>query len=64
MIEAQLFEALGRKQVQLEEIIQNYSNLVAIVRGIKDGSVDLARLTIAPNGIWTLAPENPKEQAG
>lgn len=57
MTEAQAFESLGRKQAQLEEVVQNYSNLVAIVRGIKDGSVSIDRLTIADNGIWTLEPE-------
>lgn len=63
MTEPQFFELLGRKQAQLEEVVQNYSNLVAVLRGIKEGSVSLDRLTITPEGIWSLAPAIAKEEA-
>lgn len=63
MNEAQLFELLGRKQAKLEEVVANYSHLVAILRGIKDGSVSLDRLAIDESGIWTLSPVIAKEDA-
>ena len=56
MTEAQMYELLGRKQAALEELTSNYQNLLVIVRGIKDGSVSLDRLTIPDNGLWTLSP--------
>ncbi len=58
MNESQLYELLGRKQAKLDEVVTNYANLLAIVRGIKDGSIDVDRLTIADDGIWTLIPKN------
>lgn len=61
MTEPQLYELLGRKQAAIEELAANYGNLVAIVRGIKAGTVSLERLTIADDGIWTLAPAIAKD---
>ena len=65
MTEAQVFEKIGRLQVQYDELLANYQTLVEINRGIKAGTISLDRLTIEDNGIWTLAPAvaNPEEQA-
>lgn len=60
MNEAQLYELLGRKQAQIESLVDNYQKLVAIVRAIKDGSIDMERFSVADNGVWTLGPEIQK----
>lgn len=63
MNEAQMFELLGRKQAQLEEVVKNYGNLIAIVRGIIAGSIAPDRLTIAADGTWSLAPAPVSDNA-
>lgn len=59
MNESQLYELLGRKQAQIEQLTGDYIKAIAVLREIKDGSLDLERLTINDNGTWSLsAPIN------
>ena len=55
MTEPQLFETIGRLQISYNELHGNYVALVAVLRGIKDGSVVLDRLTVNADGTWSLA---------
>jgi hypothetical protein len=57
MTEAQLFESLGRKQIALELIQGDYNKLVAVMKAVKEGTIALNRLTINPDGTWSLGPE-------
>jgi hypothetical protein len=63
MTEPQLFEMVGRKQAQLEDVVSNYAKLVAICRGLKDGSIDMARFTVDAAGVWSLGPPIPKPES-
>lgn len=57
MNEAQIFELLGRKQADLDRITGDYAKVVAVMRGLKDGSIDPERLTVNDDGTWTLTAE-------
>ncbi len=60
MTEDQLFALLGRKQASLEQVSGDYARLVAVLRGVKDGSVDLDRLTVNADGTWALSAGETK----
>ena len=54
MTEQQIFESLGRKQLQLDALLTDYTRLVAVVRSIKSGECSIDRLTVREDGTWSL----------
>jgi hypothetical protein len=56
MNEAQLYELLGRKQALLETLVTEKTWLVQVLRELKSGTLDKARLTVTDDGQCSLAP--------
>ncbi len=46
MEEAKLYELLGRKQAQIEEILANYRSVLGVLKAVKDGTIHLDRVSI------------------
>lgn len=63
MNEAKLYEALGRKQAQIEAQDQAYTDLIQLFARVVSGEIPIARVAVDPvNRTWVLsAPEKPAE---
>lgn len=57
MNESQLYEILGRKQAQLDQLSLDYNKAVAVLKSIKEGTLNLDRLTVNADGTWSLVAE-------
>lgn len=57
MTEAQLYEKIGRQQVDIEDRALNYSRLLLLFAQVLLGEVDPARVTLdLAAQTWTLTP--------
>lgn len=57
-MEADLFEALGRKQLQLEQQDAAYSKLLGLLAGIVRGDIDRKRVLVnLTDRTWLVAEE-------
>ena len=63
MNEQQLFELLGRKQALIEQQARDLTFLLGLVRGLKDGSISMDRVSFDPNGECRLGPAVAAEEA-
>jgi hypothetical protein len=60
MTESQLYELIAQKQRAVEELARNYGIVVSILRGVKDGTIDVSRVTVtADNNVTLAAPVLP-----
>jgi hypothetical protein len=52
----QVFEALGRKQFQLESLDKEYTRLMELLAGVVSGSIEPSRVTVnLTDRRWALA---------
>lgn len=53
MNEAQLFEIIGRKDVEIQRLNLEYNKLLSVLVGVKSGGINPEHITILSNG-WQL----------
>lgn len=55
-MDGQVFEALGRKQFQLESLDKEYTRLLELLAGVVSGSIEPSRVTVnLTERRWSLA---------
>ena len=60
MNESKLYEALGRKQAQLEAQDAAYTDLITILANVVNGSIHPDRVAVNLNDrTWFVTPTNP-----
>ena len=60
-----LFESLGRKQFQLDELNREYDQLLNLLAEVAAGNIEAARITVnLLERRWALADKKPEKPNG
>lgn len=54
-----LYERLGHKQEQLEEVTEAYAKTIGLLQRLKKGELSLEQVVVDPTGTWQVFAKAP-----